>query len=98
MTLGRVVGSIWCSAQYAPFNGKRLVLVVPWDALSQECQGSTVVAADAVGCRTGDIVTLLAEGGGARQVLGDSACPAEAVVVGIVDRVSVECAERQPSA
>ncbi|MBQ7567983.1 EutN/CcmL family microcompartment protein [bacterium] len=90
MILGRVVGSFWCTAQHKSFDGRRLVLIVPWDALSEETKGSTIVAVDTVGCRTGDVITLLYEGSGARQVLADKTCPAEAVVVGIVDRIDID--------
>ena len=79
MILGRVVGSFWCTAQHKSFDGRRLVLIVPWDALSEETKGSTIVAVDTVGCRTGDVITLLYEGSGARQVLADKTCPAEAL-------------------
>ena len=36
MILGRVVGSFWSTAQHFSFHGRRLVLIVPWDALSDE--------------------------------------------------------------
>ena len=90
MILGRVVGSLWATAQNKTFDGRRLVLLVPWDALSGQTSGDTIVAVDIVGRRNGDIVTLLYEGSGARQVLADKKCPAEAVVVGIVDRLDVD--------
>lgn len=93
MILGQVIGSFWSTAQHKSFNGKRLVMIDPWDALTEVAKGSTIVAVDMVGCRNGDIVTLLYEGTGARQVMQDKTCPAEAVVVGIVDRIDVDYTE-----
>lgn len=90
MTLARVVGCLWATAQNRTFNGRRIVIVVPWDALTDKTGGSTLLAVDNVGCRNGDIVTVLCEGSGSRQVLDDKLCPAEAVVVGIVDRIDVD--------
>lgn len=93
MILGQVIGSYWSTAQHKSFDGKRLVMVDPWDALTGVAKGSTLLAVDAVGCRNGDVVMILYEGGGARQVMEDKTCPAEAVVVGIVDRLDVDYTE-----
>jgi|GEM_PF-193869 len=87
MILGRVVGSLWATAQHPSFDSVRLVLVVPEDPLTGEVGGPTVLAVDSVGSGSGDTVLVVYEGSSSRQVLADPRTPAEAVVVGIVDRL-----------
>ena len=89
MILGQVVGSLWAAQQDAGFDGQTLRLVVPQDARSGEVQGNTVLAVDTVGSRTGDTVLIVYEGSSSRLVLGSDTTPAEAVIVGIVDRMDV---------
>lgn len=87
MILGRVEGSIWATAQHSSFDRVRLVIVVPWDPLTETAGGNCILAVDTVGSGPGDIVTVVYEGSSARAVLQDKTTPAEAVVVGIVDRL-----------
>lgn len=93
MILGRVIGSLWASAQHPSFDPVRLVLVVPEDPLTQTVGGNTLLAVDTVGSGSGDTVLVVYEGSSSRQVLGDPRTPAEAVVVGIVDRVDIQPAQ-----
>ncbi len=90
MILGRVVGSLWATAQHPSFDSVRLVLVVPEDPLTGEVGGPTVLAVDSVGSGSGDTVLVVYEGSSSRQVLADPRTPAEAVVVGIVDRLDIQ--------
>jgi microcompartment protein CcmK/EutM len=90
MILGRVIGSLWATAQHPSFDSVRLVLVVPEDALTGEMGGLTVLAVDTVGSGPGDMVLVVYEGSSSRQVLADPRTPAEAVVVGIVDRLDIQ--------
>lgn len=89
MILGRVVGSLWATAQHPGFDGVRLVVVVPEDPLSGQVGGNTVVAVDTVGSGPGDTVVIVYEGSSSRMVLARPDTPCEAVVVGIVDRMDV---------
>jgi microcompartment protein CcmK/EutM len=43
---------------------------------------------DAIGAGQGEIVLILDEGSGARQILGDSNAPVRSIVVGIVDALN----------
>lgn len=87
MIICKVLGSMWASVQHSSFDRWRLVVAVPWDALSETASGNSMIAIDTVGCGPGDIVTLVYEGSSAREILQDPECPAEAVIVGIVDRI-----------
>lgn len=90
MILGRVLGSLWASAQLGSFEGTCLKLVVPVDGLSGREEGEEVLAVDLVGSRAGDLVLVVYEGSSARLALADEATPCEAIVVGIVDRLEVQ--------
>lgn len=98
MILGRVIGSLWATAQHPSFDPVRLVLVVPEDPLTGEVGGPTVLAVDSVGSGSGDTVLVVYEGSSSRQVLADPRTPAEAVVVGIVDRLDIQSTEALVSA
>lgn len=89
MILGQVVGCLWSCQQDPGFDGTSLKLVVPQDARSGVVEGNTLVAVDTVGARTGDTVVVVYEGSSSRLVLGNDTTPAEAVIVGIVDRMDL---------
>lgn len=90
MILGEVVGSLWATVQVSGFENRGLKLVVPRDARSGEVGGNTVLAVDLVGARTGDTVLVVYEGSSSRLAMEDKNTPAEAIVVGIVDRLDLE--------
>ena len=90
MILGEVVGSLWSSTQDPGFDGRSLKMIVPSDARTGSMSGATVVAVDLVGSQVGDKVLIVYEGGSARQCMGDPKSPAEAVIVGIVDRIDIK--------
>jgi len=87
--LGQVVGSLWCVQQDPGFEGRALKLVVPQDARTGAVEGMTVLAVDTVGARQGDTVVVVYEGSSSRLCLESDSTPAEAVIVGIVDRLDV---------
>ena len=70
------------------FDGRTLLLC---DLLDPDLSpaGGYLIAVDTVGAGAGEIVLLLDEGNGARQVLADPTAPIRTVVVGIVDQISV---------
>jgi microcompartment protein CcmK/EutM len=51
--------------------------------------GGYLIAMDAIGAGKGEIVLVLDEGNGARQVLEDDNAPIRSVVVAIVDEVKL---------
>jgi microcompartment protein CcmK/EutM len=90
MILGTVVGSLWASAQDTGFDGQRLKLIVPTDALTGETYGNTLLAVDLVGSSTGDRVLVVYEGSSSRLCLDCETTPCEAVVVGIIDALEID--------
>ncbi len=89
MKIGRVTATVVATVSVPDLDGRRLLLV---DLLDPEGTptGKTTIAVDAVDAGAGETVLLLDEGNSARQVLGAPEAPIRAVIVGIVDAVTVE--------
>lgn len=89
MKIGRVAGTVVSTINSPVFDGRRLLLV---DLLSAEGQpaGGYLIAIDVVDAGAGEMVLVLDEGNSARQVLGAPNAPVRAVVVGIVDELTVD--------
>ena len=57
----------------------------------QQPQGKSFLAVDhSSSAGRGDVVLVMREGNGVRQVLGDKTLPIRSLIVGVVDRVDVE--------
>ncbi len=91
MKIGQVTGTVVSTIHLPIVTGRRMLLVDLLD-LTGEATGDYVIAIDTVDAGAGETVLILDEGTGARQVLDDPEAPIRAVVVGIVDEVSVGCA------
>ena len=92
MKLCRVLGPVVATRKHPAFEGRALLVVPP---LSEDGtpEGQSFLALDAAQAGRGDVVLVLREGNGVRQVLGDASLPIRSLVVGIVDRVDVDTAE-----
>jgi microcompartment protein CcmK/EutM len=88
MKLARVVGTVVATVQAPVFAGRRLLLCDFLDPAGRP-RGGYVIAVDAVGAGAGETVLVLDEGNSARQVLMAPDAPVRAVVVGIVDAVTM---------
>lgn len=88
MILARVVGTVVSTRKDAALLSLKLLLVREVDA-QFEPSGAFVVAADAVGAGTGELV-VVAQGSSARLTEVSREKPVDAVVAGIVDAVEVE--------
>ena len=85
MKLGKIIGSVMCTAKDPALEGVKLLLLQPVDEKGQ-AYGEAVIAVDTVQAGPGDLV--LWEGGReAAMCLPDCFNPADAAVMGIVDRV-----------
>lgn len=88
MLLAQVVGTVVSTRKDSGLMGLKLLLVREVDAAFQPT-GSFVVAADAVGAGTGELV-LVAQGSSARMTDVSREKPVDAVISGIVDVVEAE--------
>jgi microcompartment protein CcmK/EutM len=88
MYIGRVSGNVVATIKHPAFSGQKLLIVQQLDLTGQPT-GYYDIAVDNVQAGVGDVVLVLDEGNGARQVLRGQDYPVRAVIVGIVDDVEV---------
>ena len=88
MKIGRVAGTVVATICSPVFEGRRLLMVDLLDLEGDET-GKDVIAVDSVGAGAGEMVLILDEGNGARQVLQAPDAPVRAVVVGIIDEIEM---------
>ncbi len=91
MLLGRVAGTLVASRKEPAMEGFKFLVVAELD-IDGEATGGYVVAVDAVGAGTGEVV-LYATGSSARQTVATDRKPCDAVVMAIVDTWEVDGAE-----
>jgi len=89
MKIGRVQGTVVSTICSPFYEGKRLLLVDLLDLEGKET-GKYVIAVDAIDAGEGDPVLVLDEGNSARQIFAAKDAPVRAVVVGIIDDISIE--------
>lgn len=89
MTLGTVIGQIYSTINHPFFDGRRL-LVVERNLPRGKPTGDYIIAVDTVDAGVGEVVLVLDEGNGARQVLGSADGPVRSVIVAIVDAITEE--------
>jgi microcompartment protein CcmK/EutM len=88
MYLGRVIGSVVATIKISHLEGRSLLMVDRLDADGMT-SGAYDIAVDVVQAGPGDTVLVLDEGNGARQILGLDPGAVRAVIVGIVDEVTL---------
>jgi microcompartment protein CcmK/EutM len=88
MKIAKVVGSVVSTISAPVFDGQRLLLCDYVDP-SGEPTGGYVIAVDVVDAGAGEMVLILDEGTGARQIMEMKTAPIRAVVVGVVDEVAI---------
>jgi microcompartment protein CcmK/EutM len=88
MQLGKIVGTVVSTQKDEKLEGLKLHVVKHVDVSGQFTSGF-VVAVDAVGAGTGEIV-LYASGSAARQTDITKGLPVDAVIMAIVDVIEVD--------
>ena len=88
MYIGKVIGSVVATVKISHLEGRKLLLVDELDLGGNET-GAYDIAVDTVQAGPGDTVLVLDEGNGARQVLGLDPGAIRAVIVGVVDQVTL---------
>ena len=88
MYIGKVIGTVVATIKVSHLEGRKLLLVDQLDLQGQET-GYYDIAVDVVQAGPGDTVLVLDEGNGARQILGLDPGAIRAVIVGVVDEVSL---------
>lgn len=88
MLLAEVIGTVVASRKEETLEGLRFLVLRPLDAALKPA-GNVVVAADSVGAGVGEVV-MFASGSSARQTQLTQNRPVDAVVMAIVDQVTVQ--------
>ena len=91
MILGRVTGSVVSTIHHPIVKGRKLLLAERLDQAGKPT-GGYLIALDGIGAGRGEVVLILDEGSGARQILDDATAPVRSIVVGIVDEVHLGAA------
>ena len=86
MKLARVRGTVVATIKHPTYEGRTLLLCQPLTFDGRE-KGEQVIAVDRVQAGVGDLVLILTEGNGVRQIIGPDAGPIRSLVVGVVDAV-----------
>lgn len=90
MYIGRVSGTVVATIKHRMFEGHKLLIVDRLD-LDGAATPKYDIAVDTVQAGMGDQVLVMDEGTGARQVLNvEPWGPVRAVIVGIIDEVSID--------
>lgn len=89
MKVCKVIGPVVASVKHPKLHASKLLIVQPVDA-SGAAIGGSFIAMDSVQAGAGDLVLVLQEGTGVRQILQDTAAPVRSMIIGIVDEVAVE--------
>ena len=87
MRICRVQGPVVSSVKHPTYEGVTLFCVTELDADFNEI-GKEFLAVDRVQAGEGDIVLVMQEGNGVRQLFGIKKLPIRSVIVGIVDEVA----------
>jgi microcompartment protein CcmK/EutM len=87
--LCRVKGNIVATVKLPAFHGHKLMIVQPLDEAQRDV-GDSFIAIDLAQAGEGDVVLVLQEGNGARQLLRAPGAPIRSLIVGIVDAVDVD--------
>ncbi len=87
MKLARVLGQVVASAKHPTYQGERLLIVQPVDENGKN-DGQSLLALDSAQAGPGDLVLVMREGTGVRQILGKGPnVPVRSLIVGIIDQV-----------
>ena len=92
MYLARVVGDVVATHRLEQLGGRKLLLVRRL-SLDDEEEGAEVIALDVIGVGMGEKVLVVQEGNAARALFRNDKIPAQAVVVGVIDRVDLDRSE-----
>jgi ethanolamine utilization protein EutN len=87
MNLCKVLGSVTSTLKHPAFAGRKLMVVQPLDEKQQPLGKSFLAVDHTSSAGPGDVVLVMREGGGVRQVLGDKTLPIRSLIVGVVDEV-----------
>ena len=88
MRLARVIGTVVATVKHPAYAGQKIMLCQPLSP-DGELMGPQMIAVDRAQAGPGDVVLVLTEGNGIRQLFKQSVLPIRSAIVGIVDAVEI---------
>ncbi|GMR10355.1 MAG: EutN/CcmL family microcompartment protein [Anaerolineae bacterium] len=88
MYIGKVIGTVVATIKISHLEGRKLLMVDQLD-LQGQGTGDYDIAVDVAQAGIGDTVLVIDEGNGARQILELDPGAIRAVIVGVVDEVTL---------
>ena len=88
MRICRTTGTVHGTIKDDSFDGKKLLIVQPLN-LEGQPNGDEMIAIDMVSAGSNELVLVSKEGGGARIALDDPSCPAQCLIVGVIDDINL---------
>jgi len=88
MITGRIKSKVISTCKNENLDSKTLFVVEPVDPYGKIC-GNEIVAIDNIGAGVGELVLVVQEGSSAADLFGHPV-PVQAVIVGIVDKITLE--------
>jgi ethanolamine utilization protein EutN len=88
MEIARVKGTVVATRKDTKLNGYKMLLLSPADTAGIEKNGTPIVALDSVDAGIGDLV-LVVRGSSARQATNMSVTPVDAMIIGIIDQITI---------
>jgi ethanolamine utilization protein EutN len=85
MQTGRVIGTATATVKHPSMVGWKLLLVQPYGPDGRTPDGDPILAVDALGAGTGEIVIISNDRRAAQQLLGTEKTPVWWSVIGIAD-------------
>lgn len=89
MILARVIGTVVATRKDDKLSGAKMQIVQPVSLQDMSPDGKPLVAVDAVGAGTGEIV-MVCSGSSARQTSRTKDTPCDAVIMAIIDSLDVQ--------
>ena len=89
MYMARVIGDVVATHRHDSLGPRKLLLVRKLN-LSGDEEPAEIIALDVIGVGRGERVLIVQEGGAARALFENPKIPAQAVIVGVIDRVDLE--------
>ena len=86
MIIAKVVGTAIASIKLDALKASKILVVCPTDTQGSTT-GAAFLAVDLVGAGDGELV-VVSQGSSARMAIGQSASPADAAIIGILDSLS----------
>ena len=91
MILARVVDTVVSTIKHPQIEAMAVFVVQPIDPQG-DAVGATFLAIDHAQSGPGDVVLVLREGSGIRQILDAPHSPIRCLIVGVVDEINTEAA------